>query len=472
MQTSASDLQQVAQRAAQAAEQASELSNSMAEAAKAAFQAALDMRQAAERAGPHSPLLQAAADRADHDAEVAVEAALVAAEDFEVAEWTAVTTMAAAQNDSSSLKMSSDVVQQQTPSTIEQLMHQQRVANMNAGLVGENPMHQNSEGTERIGFLVSSKKGNSKDESAETGSAPHARSLSPKRKPNETVSRTNEELGTKPRRARDRCSSLHSKDGNGDPPTAGPEFDATQSFGDASSRSHPNSRSNPSLQEGGRMGPFETFELESEHEVVSLVHDLLKEPSVDYATRVVKTWQTIHREPQTNDSSPALLSHLPDEVPSPLIDSWAAERRRSLGHRAETDSAPLSRKQQLQTTFEEMDLDDSGFIDSQEVSELAQMRRGLYPMRGDRTWTGGLNRALLKKIDTDGNGKIDKSEFVAHYLDIFEGQDDHHFDIWVEQFRFVVQRLHGSTTNSPQPNSPLASSGNSDHSNTRRKTRK
>merc|ERR1712086_126397 len=134
----------------------------------------------------------------------------------------------------------------------------------------------------------------------------------------------------------------HSKDGNAGGGAAGPEFDATQSFGNASSRSHPSSSSHPSLQEVGRMRSFETFELESEHEVVSLVHDLLKEPSVDHATQVVETWQTIHGEPQTNNSSPALLQHLPDEVPPPLIDSWAIERRQSLGYAPNCHSAPLS----------------------------------------------------------------------------------------------------------------------------------
>jgi len=111
----------------------------------------------------------------------------------------------------------------------------------------------------------------------------------------------------------------------------------------------------------------------------------------------------------------------------------------------------LSREQQLQTTFDEMDLDSSGYIESSEMSELAQMRRDLYPMRADQKWTGELNRALLRKVDTDGNGKIDKREFVAHYLELFEDQDDCHFNTWVKQFRFVVQKLHGYTPNSPQP---------------------
>ena len=120
-------------------------------------------------------------------------------------------------------------------------------------------------------------------------------------------------------------------------------------------------------------------------------------------------------------------------------------------------SAVLSRQQQLQSLFEKMDLDVSGFIEADEVSELAQMRRALYPMKGDRAWTDDLNHRLLKVIDTNGDGQINETEFVRHYHRLFKTQEDHVFNTWVEQFQFVVQKLHRYTPKSSPPNSKAKS---------------
>merc|ERR1740130_430552 len=81
------------------------------------------------------------------------------------------------------------------------------------------------------------------------------------------------------------------------------------------------------------------------------------------------------------------------------------------------------------------------------------MRRALYPMKGDRAWTDDLNHRLLKVIDTHGDSQINESEFVRHYHRLFMTQDDHVFNTWVEQFQFVVQKLHRYTPQSAVPNS-------------------
>ena len=104
----------------------------------------------------------------------------------------------------------------------------------------------------------------------------------------------------------------------------------------------------------------------------------------------------------------------------------------------------MSRQQQLQNLFQEMDLDDSGFMEADEVNELAQMRRALHHKEGDKTWTDDMNNRLLKKIDTNRDGQINQDEFTDHYLRLFESQDEHAFNTWVDQFWRVVQELHGT----------------------------
>ena len=111
----------------------------------------------------------------------------------------------------------------------------------------------------------------------------------------------------------------------------------------------------------------------------------------------------------------------------------------------------LSRWQQLQNLFGEMDLDNSGFIEADEVNQLAQMRRALHQKKGDKMWNDAMNNRLLMKIDANGDGQIQQAEFVDHYLGLFENQDDRHFDTWVEQFRQVVQELHCIQTPPPTP---------------------
>jgi len=105
------------------------------------------------------------------------------------------------------------------------------------------------------------------------------------------------------------------------------------------------------------------------------------------------------------------------------------------------DVSPLSRQQQLRTLFEAMDLDNSGCIDADELSELAQMRRDLYHESSGNTWTTDMNNRLLKIIDTDGDGQIDKDEFCAHYIRIFKAKDDSQFSTWLNQFKEVSQQL-------------------------------
>jgi len=115
-----------------------------------------------------------------------------------------------------------------------------------------------------------------------------------------------------------------------------------------------------------------------------------------------------------------------------------------------------SRRQQLQSLFQEMDLDNSGNIDAAELGEVAQMRRALHQKCGDKPWTAALNNRLMEVIDSDEDGQINKFEFIDHYLRLFEAQDDYHFNTWVEQFQQVVQELHkrSAAVSSPDLLSP------------------
>ena len=117
-----------------------------------------------------------------------------------------------------------------------------------------------------------------------------------------------------------------------------------------------------------------------------------------------------------------------------------------------------SRQQQLQSLFQEMDLDNSGNIDAAELSEVAQMRRALHQKSGDKAWTAALNNRLMEVIDSDGDGQINKFEFIDHYLRLFEAQDDDHFNTWAEQFQHVVQELRtrsaSAAVSSPDMMSP------------------
>merc|ERR1711957_1147670 len=59
------------------------------------------------------------------------------------------------------------------------------------------------------------------------------------------------------------------------------------------------------------------------------------------------------------------------------------------------------------------DLDGGGTIESSELMQLGQARRVLG--QKDDEWTEEKNAALVKKLDTDGDGRVSCVEFVEHF---------------------------------------------------------
>merc|ERR1712086_417594 len=120
----------------------------------------------------------------------------------------------------------------------------------------------------------------------------------------------------------------------------------------------------------------------------------------------------------------------------------ALEHRQSC--MSEPAEPPSDRLQQLESLFDAMDLDSSGFIDADEVNELALTRRSLFAQDGDRPWTDALNSHLLRKIDADANGRINQGEYTSHYLKLFQAQPEAHFMKWVDQFHHVINKRQQS----------------------------
>jgi len=101
----------------------------------------------------------------------------------------------------------------------------------------------------------------------------------------------------------------------------------------------------------------------------------------------------------------------PDSAPtSPAGSPVSSPRSPRL---ARGDEYEQHRTQSLAALFDEFDLDSSGAITKEELQKLGEARRSLGQKKG--AWTEEQNARLVAKIDQDGNGLIEKEEFVTHF---------------------------------------------------------
>ena len=94
------------------------------------------------------------------------------------------------------------------------------------------------------------------------------------------------------------------------------------------------------------------------------------------------------------------------------------------------------RRQQLVEVFKVFDLDKSGVIESSELLELGQMRRKLGQKSGE--WNEEKNARLIKKMDANGDGKIQESEFAQFFEEALT-QERKEFNSIVNQFESVAE---------------------------------
>ena len=86
--------------------------------------------------------------------------------------------------------------------------------------------------------------------------------------------------------------------------------------------------------------------------------------------------------------------------------------------------------------FREFDLDGSGVIEAEELLALGKARRSLGQKQGE--WTEEKNARLVKRMDANGDGEIQMSEFVHHFEDALPRAREE-FDLVLEQFMEVAQ---------------------------------
>ena len=81
--------------------------------------------------------------------------------------------------------------------------------------------------------------------------------------------------------------------------------------------------------------------------------------------------------------------------------------------RAKAEDPAVARTACLNLVFNVFDLDNSGTIETSELLELGQMRRKLGQKQGD--WSDEKNAVLITKMDANGDGVIQGSEFAEHF---------------------------------------------------------
>ena len=95
----------------------------------------------------------------------------------------------------------------------------------------------------------------------------------------------------------------------------------------------------------------------------------------------------------------------------------------------------LERREKIGRLFDMFDLDDSGWVESNELLALGKVYHC-----GHRSgkWTEEKNAKLVKKMDSNGDGVVCKEEFAA-YFEVALPQDAAEFDELLERFMSVAQ---------------------------------
>jgi len=111
-----------------------------------------------------------------------------------------------------------------------------------------------------------------------------------------------------------------------------------------------------------------------------------------------------------------------------------AESRRSV--RALLGDVSGMRKDSLLSTFDLFDLDASGEIDQAEFLEIGEALHPTGP-----AWTESKSAEAFAVLDRDGDGKIDRLEFVIFYAEAFEKASDAQFEAGVARFERVARTV-------------------------------
>jgi len=133
--------------------------------------------------------------------------------------------------------------------------------------------------------------------------------------------------------------------------------------------------------------------------------------------------------PPTTAPAPAPAAPTPTAAPPPVPGSTINARKQR-------------RLEELRKVFLEFDMDRSGYIEAAELLRLGQARREMGHREG--TWTEEENRALVTRMDTDGDGKIDQDEFMT-FFEAELPRDEELFMSTVSQFAAVARQCRAKT---------------------------
>ena len=91
----------------------------------------------------------------------------------------------------------------------------------------------------------------------------------------------------------------------------------------------------------------------------------------------------------------------------------------------------LKRRRSLAQVFSRFDLDSNGVISSRELKTLGTARRTLG--QKETSWTEAKNLKLLRRMDLNDDGEVDKIEFVHHFNEALP-RDEAEFNAIIAQF--------------------------------------
>ena len=109
------------------------------------------------------------------------------------------------------------------------------------------------------------------------------------------------------------------------------------------------------------------------------------------------------------------------------------------------------RRELLQKVFREFDYDRGGVIEAHELLRIGQMRRKLGHQSG--TWSEEDNARLLRRMDVNGDGKIQQHEFV-NYMHAGLPQEWNQFSEIIRQYMDAARALrqqHAAPAPAPAP---------------------
>ena len=101
--------------------------------------------------------------------------------------------------------------------------------------------------------------------------------------------------------------------------------------------------------------------------------------------------------------------------------------------------------------FAAFDMDGSGTIEAAELFELGKARRKLGQKQGE--WTQEMNRKMVQRIDRDGDGLINGTEFSTFFEKALP-KDPYTFDKTIADFLAVARRAQEEKLGKHRPAAP------------------